>query len=445
MLIFALIVVAQLGSYVLSKGEFERVEVDGHARVVAGSYHTIEAAPLPWHAFLTSIPKGLGKASDIVFFVFLVGGVIGVIRATGALDALVSAALRAFGGRPLLLIGGMVSVLALGASAIGMSEEYLPFVPILVAMCLALKLDAVVAVAIANVGAAIGYAAASLNPFTVIIAQSIAGVPPTSGSGLRNVLLVVVIVVAVHHIARYARRIRLDPRESLVHDVDYSDVPRGGPELALTHRRKLVLAVFLAGIALFIVGVRVWGWYLTELGAVFLAIALVGAAVAAMHPNRVAREFTAGAAEMTGTALLIGMARTIQVVLDDAHVIDGIVQTIATPIAGIGAEFAAVAMLGVQSVIGLLIASGSGQAYVTMPIMVPLADLTDVSRQTSVLAYQLADGLMNMVVPTSGVLMGMLGLGRVPFTRWLRFVLPLLAKLLVVAVIAVLVAVKIGY
>jgi uncharacterized ion transporter superfamily protein YfcC len=443
--VFAFIVVAQLATYLLTPGEFTREQVGGHLRVVAGTYHTVEAARLPWHTFLTAIPKGLSKAGEIVFFVFIVGGVIGVIRASGALDAVVGAAIRAFGSRPVLLIGGMVTVFAIGASAIGMSEEYLPFVPILVAMCLALKLDAVVAVAIVNVAAGVGYGAAALNPFTVIIAQTIAGVPPTSGWWFRCVLFVAFVAVAVHHIASYAARVRNDPQRSLVRDVDYSDGLRAEGELELTARRKLVLAAFAAAIALFVIGVWRWNWGLPELAGVFLGLGLVSGVVAALSPNDLAKEFTRGAAEMTGTALLIGFARTIQVVLEDARVIDGIVDSIAAPLSGHGPIASALGMLGVQSSINLLTSSGSGQAYMTMPIMTPLADLTHVTRQTAVLAYQIGDGLLNMAVPTSAVLMGMLALGRVPFTRWLRFVGPLLVKLYVVAVIAVVIAVEIGY
>ena len=443
--VFAFIVVAQLATYLLAPGEFTRESVDGQMRVVAGTYHAVEALPLPWHTFLTAIPKGLAKAGSIVFFVFIVGGVIGIVRASGALDAIVAAAIRAFGSRPVLLIAGMVTVLAIGASAIGMSEEYLPFVPILVAMCLALKLDAVVAVAIANVAAGVGYGAAALNPFTVIIAQKIAGVPLTSGWLFRCVLFVAFVAVAVHHIANYAARVRRDPSRSLVHDVDYGGVTAAHGDQHMTSRRALVLSAFGAAIVLFVVGVWRWGWDLPELAAVFMGLGLVCGAIAALSPNRVAGEFTRGAAEMTGTALLIGFARTIQVVLDDAHVIDGIVNAVASPLDGHGPIASALGMLGVQSSINLLTSSGSGQAYMTMPIMTPLADLTHVTRQTAVLAYQIGDGLLNMAVPTSAVLMGMLALGRVPFTRWMRFVVPLLVKLYVVAVIAVVIAVEIGY
>ena len=440
-LIVALILLAQGAGCVLPAGEFER---DG-ARVVPGTYHAVEAEPLPPLAFLTSIPAGLGAAQEIIFFVFLVGGVIGVVRATGAIDAAIGAAIARLGSRPAWLIGGAVGLFALGASTVGMAEEYMPFVPVLVTMCLALRLDAVVAVGIIYVGAGVGYACAALNPFTVLIAQDIAGLPLTSGQGPRWVLLVVCGAVGVHHILRYAARIRADPAASLVADVDYSDGFVLPADRQFNAQRWGVLAILGGGIGMFIWGVAARGWYLTELSAVFLAVGLLAAVAAGVAPNAVARAFLQGAAGMTATALLIGFARTIEVVLTDARVIDTIVHGLAQPLAALPAHAAALGMLAVQTAANLFIPSGSGQAYVTMPIMAPLADLTGVMRQTAVLAYQFGDGFTNMLIPTNALLMGMLALGRIPYQRWVAFVVPLLLKLYLVAAAALVLAVEFGY
>ena len=440
-LIFALILLAQVAGWVLPAGEFER---DGR-RVVPGTYQVVDAEPLPPLAFLTAIPAGLGAAQEIIFFVFLVGGVIGVVRATGAIDAAIGAAITRLGSRPVWLVGGAVGLFALGASTVGMAEEYMPFVPILVTMCLALRLDAVVAVGIIYVGAGVGYACAAFNPFTVLIAQDIAGVTLTSGQAPRWVLLMVCGAVGVHHILRYAARIRADPEASLVRSVDYSNGFTLPEDQRFTARRWAVLVVLAGGIGLFVWGVAARGWYLSELSAVFLAIGLIAAAVAGVAPNRTARSFLGGAAEMTATALLIGFARTIEVVLSDARVIDTIVYGLAQPLAALPSHAAALGMLAVQTTANLFIPSGSGQAYVTMPIMAPLADLTGLTRQTAVLAFQFGDGFTNMLVPTNALLMGMLALGRIPYQRWLAFVVPLLAKLYLVAAVALVAAVQFGY
>jgi len=440
-LIFGLILLAQFATYVLPAGEFER---EGH-QVVSGSYHAVDAEPLPVLTFLTAVPVGLIEAADIIFFIFIVGGVFGVLRATGAIDALIGLAIRRLGGRPVWLVGGMVMLFAVGSSTVGMAEEYVPFVPLLVAMCLALKADAVVALGIVYVGAGVGYACAALNPFTVLIGQSIAGVELTSGQSVRWLLLAICLAIGTHHILRYLRRVQADPSCSLVTDVSYAEGFELPDDLRLTPVRMSVITVFGTGIGLFVYGVGAREWYLTELTAVFLGIALVAAAVARLSPNRVAREFYVGAAELTTTAIIVGFARTIQVVLTQGQVIDTVINGLAAPLQSWPGHVAAVGMLAVQTVFNLFIPSGSGQAYITMPIMAPIADLTGLTRQTAVLAYQFGDGFTNMVVPTNPVLMGMLALARIPYQRWLRFVVPLLVKLYLVAILALMLAVQWGY
>ena len=443
-LIFALIVGAQLISYVLPAGRYERIEVDGRQQVVADSFQPVDAAPLSPFAFLTAVPRGMAAAADIIFFVFIVGGAIGVIRATGAIDALLGTAITRFGKSPGVLIAGTLTLFALGSSTIGMAEEYMPFIPVLVAMCLALKMDAVVALAVVYVGAGIGYGCAALNPFTVVIAQRIAEVPLYSGQLIRWGLLVVCLTIGIHHVQRYARRVTSNPQESLVADIDFSRGFELPDDVPFTARRLVVLISFLLAIGLFVFGVARWGWFLTELGAVFLGLTVLAALLGRLGPNRVAREFSTGAAELTSAALVIGFARTIEVVLNDAVIKDTVIHGIASTLEGLPAAAAAVGMLGVQSVFNFLIPSGSGQAYVTMPIMAPLADLTGVGREAAVLAYQFGDGFTNMIVPTNALLMGMLALGRVPYPRWFRFVLPLLGKIYLVAATALVLVVVLG-
>ncbi|MAB90441.1 MAG: short-chain fatty acid transporter [Planctomycetes bacterium] len=452
-LIFGMIVVAQLVSYLIPAGTFDRLPDPANpARemVVAGSYQTNEqrhaanpsieeAKPLPWHASLTLIPKGMEKGQEIIFLVFIVGGVIAVIRATGAIDAMIGSAIRRLGGRPVLLVTGMLALFAVGSSTIGMAEEYMPFIPILVAMCLALKMDAIVAMGIVYIGAGIGYGCAAHNPFTVVIAKGIAEQPLDEGVLLRWGLLALMVAIGAHHILRYAKRLRDDPSRSLVAHVDYSTGYEMPDDVKVTGPRALIVGLFVAMIGVFVWGVDAQGWYIVELEAMFLGLAIVSAAVARLSPNRVAEVFCKGAAEMTTTALLIGFARTIEQVLVEAQVIDTVVNYIAETLPS-QSSLAATGMLFVQSICNLFIPSGSGQAYVTMPIMTPLADLTGTGRETAVLAYQFGDGLTNMIVPTNALLMGMLAMGRIPFVSWLKFILPLLIKLYVVAIIVLVIA-----
>ncbi len=441
-LILGIVFLAQILTYVLPAGEFQR---DGRS-VLPGTYSLLEEGGASFSvrslaAALFAIPAGMGKAADIIFLVFIVGGVIGIIKATGAIDAIVGAAIRRLGSKPILLVGGMTIIFGVGASTIGMAEEYLPFVPILVTMCLALKMDAVVALGMVYVGAAVGYGAAAANPFTVVIAQNLAGVEPLSGQGLRWGFFAVCIVIGIHHILGYVKRIQAEPSRGLVADVDYSSGFEAPKDVPMDWGRVAVLLGFAVTIGIFVWGSKRYEWYITELSVLFLLLGLFSAAVGRVSPNRAALEFKSGAAEMTTTALLIGFAKAISVVLDEGKVTDTIIHSIATPLQELSPSVAAVGMLGVQSLCNLFIPSGSGQAYVTMPIMAPLADLVGVTRQTAVLAYQMGDGFTNMIIPTNYVLMGMLGLGRIPYPAWVRFIGPLVLKLALAGILLLVLAV----
>jgi len=449
-LIFSFIVVAQLLSYAIPHGSFERVEAPGDASrtvVVAGTYEAFSGVKdvtlPPWH-FLMAITKGLSSAQAIIFLIFLVGGVIQVLRNTGAIDAALHGAVQRLGKTPWLLIGGCLLLFSVGSFTIGMGEEYVPLVPIIVTMSLAMRMDAIVAMGMVWIPYGIGWACAGINPFGVLIAQDIANVPLTSGWGLRLAMMFVFLIVAFHHIYRYAMRVQDDPTQSLVAHIDYSVGFQAPADLHFNGRRIAVLAVFVLGLVGFVYGVAEHHWYIAELNAIFLAIGIVAAAISRMSPGETSRAFIEGAAAMTPAALLVGFARTIEVVLTDGQIIDSIVFYIAGVLEGLPAEASAVGMLFVQTICNFFIPSGSGQAFVTMPIMSPLATLTDVPQQTAVLAYQFGDGFTNMIVPTSALVMGALALGKVPYAAWFKFVGPLLLKIFAMAALFLVLSMHIG-
>jgi len=258
------------------------------------------------------------------------------------------------------------------------------------------------------------------------------------------VMLFVFLGVAFHHLYRYAIRVQRDPQSSLVAHIDYSngfDLPE---DIQLTGKRIAILLVFVGAIVVFVYGVTRWGWYIDELNAVFLGIGLVTALIARIPAGETSRTFIDGCAQMTAAALLVGFARTIEVVLSDGQIIDTVIYGIAGVLTNFGAEASAVGMLVVQTICNFFIPSGSGQAFVTMPIMSPLATLTGVPQQTAVLAYQFGDGFTNMIVPTSALVMGALALGKIPYGAWVRFVTPLLVKLFALAIVFLVLTVHIG-
>ena len=449
-LIFSIIVLAQLLSYVIPAGQYEREPVpdkpDKQGPVIPGSFHLIEEGrePLPVYHILTAIPRGLAdpETAEIIFLVFLVGGVIAVLRGTGAIDAALRVAVQKAGGRAWILIAVCSVMFGLGSFSVGMGEEYVPLIPILVTMSLAMKMDAIVALGMVWIPCGIGWATAAYNPFGVVIAQGIAGLDATSGAGFRWVLLFIFLAVGFQHVYAYARKIWKDPSQSLVADIDYSEGFALPEDIRFTQARMLILTIFVGGIVLFVWGATTHGWYIGELNAVFLGIALLAAIIARMTPNHVSRLFIRGAAEMTSAALLIGFAKTISIVKDDGMIKDTVVHSIAGLLEGTSSHVAALGMMAVQTVCNFFIPSGSGQAFVTMPIMSPLATVTEVPQQCAVLAYQFGDGFTNMIVPTSAILMGVLTLSRIPYARWVRFVTPLLIKLFVVAIAALVFSVQ---
>jgi len=445
-LLFLMMVVALLATWLLPQGRFTtELDAKGHELVVPGTYAPVaERVWLSPLTLFTVVPRSLSKAADIIFFVLLVGGAIAVLRATGAIDAALGMILRRLAGRPLWLIVFGMLVFAGASGAIGVAEEYIPFTAMLVSLCLAMRMDAIVAIGTMVGGYAIGYGCAALNPFTVLVAQGIAGLEPTSGIGYRLALLPPFLLVGILYVRRYAKRVQSAPELSLLADIPPVHTPPGEyPQMDGRHR--LVLALAVSTLVLMSWGIWKFGWYLEELGALFVGLALVAGLCGGLGADGTARRFAEGAAELAGTALLIGFARSVALILEDGQLLHTVVHAMSGPLQALGADVAVVGMLILQTLLNFFIPSGSGQAFVTMPIMAPLADVLGISRQTAVLAFQMGDGFSNMLVPTNIVLMSILGIAGIPYARWLRFALPLLLQLVLLGAAALVLANKIGY
>ncbi len=446
-LLFTLMVAALLLTWLVPSGEFD-TEINEYGRdvVIPGSFEAYEEKEyLPVTALFTVVPRAFADAQGIIFFVLIIGGALAIVRETGAIDALLGKLVHHFGHRPGPLLFLTMFAFAAASATLGMAEEYIPFAIILVALCVALKMDAVTAIGTMVVGYGIGYGIAVINPFTLLIAQDVAGLEPTSGMWYRFVIAVPLLAVGFHHVWRYAKNVQQNPSESLVFGIEnvHADKEYNFPEM--TPRRILVLFATLAALVVLVLGIALEGWYLVELGGVFLALAVVVGLIARLGMNKTATIFGKGAAELTMTALLIGFARSIALLMEDGEILHTVVNGLAAPLSIAGSEIAAVGMLFIQSILNFFIPSGSGQALVTMPLMAPIGDLVGVSRQISVLAFQLGDGLMNMIVPTNPVLMGILGLASIPYDKWFKFIFPLIIKLILICSVALAVAVWIGY
>ena len=353
-----------------------------------------------------------------------------------------------YGNKPYILMFSTMLVFSIASSTLGMAEEFIPFVPILLMLCLALDFDRITAIGIMVVGYGIGYGVAALNPFTVMVAQEVAQLKPTSGLGYRLALFLPFFLVGFHHVYSYSKKVRNDHTKSLLKDDETMEISMPEKVDKISTKNWIILMFIIASLVLIVYGISEasgWGWYLVELGGVFLGLTVIVAIIGGLSADKTAGEFALGAAELTTTALLVGFARAIALILQDGQVLDTIVFALASPLEKAGPELASVGMYIIQSLINFFIPSGSGQAYVTMPLMTPIADLSGISRQIAVLAYQFGDGFTNMVVPTNAVLMGILGIGRIPYDRWFKFIFPLILKLWLLGSIALIIAVLIGY
>ncbi len=457
LLIFSMIVIAAIMTWIVPSGAFEKdtIEVEGVGTrevVVPGSFHYLdEQQPQGIGAVLTAPVHGFLDAADIVIFVLIVGGAFSVFAATGAIDAVMkrvvlgAATNTAF---ELVLIPVLMIFFSLGGATFGMAEEVIPMILIFVPLSIALGYDSIVGVAIPMVGSGAGFAGAPLNPFTVGIAQGIAEIPLFSGLDFRWIVWFFTTTVAVVFVMLYARRIKQDPTRSSVHEIDRAREKPDGREqthAALTTRHKLVLTFFLAGIGMLVFGVLRWQWYINEIAGLFLAIGIIVGIAGGLRATDISQGFIAGAKDLLGTALIIGLARGILVVMRDGQIIDTVLNALATSIEGAGPILTAQLMFFVQTTINFFIPSGSGQAALTMPVMAPLADLVGVTRQTAVLAYQMGDGFTNLIIPTNPVLMGALALANIPWQKWARWVIALQVLFFAMGLVVLGVAVSIGW
>lgn len=447
-LIFGMILLAGILTYIVPAGQFERVEdKDGRMLVVEGSYERIENAPLSLFEIFTAIPIGLEKGAQIIFYIFVVSGVFGIIRATGAIEAGVYKGVKALAGRERLLIPCSMILFSIGGFTMGLAEETIIFVPIGIAIARAMGFDAVTGTAMVTLGAASGFFGGMLNPFTVGVAQSLADIPLFSGIVFRSVVYIFVLGLAIIYVSRYAAKVKKDPTKSVIYDIEQREKQHDVQEIVIesfTTKHIFVFIALVAGIAINVYGVFEWKWFLQELTTSFLMMGLVAGIVGGLRPHTIFDAFIEGAKAVTFGALIVGFARAITVVLENGLIIDTIVYYAAEAIGNLPQSVSVLGMLLIQAMLNLFISSGSGQAAATMPIMVPITDLLGFERQIAVLAFQYGDSITNSIIPTSSALMGYLAIAGIPYERWIKFIWKLVIGWTIIAAVALLVAVAIG-
>jgi len=432
LIILAVLALAVACTWLVPAGAFDRMEVQTEAgtrnAVVPGTYHAVDATPVPWWGFFTAPVKGLAdhQAAMIIAFVLLIGGAFAVLNATGAIDAGLYRVLRwAQGGpgRKHAVIPLLMLAFSIGGNTFGMAEEVLVFLMITIPLARSMGWDAVVGAAIPFLGAGVGFAGAAFNPFTVGIAQGLSELPLFSGWELRMAMWFVLTVIAILFVMRYAARVERDPKASILHGLPGGGADVGGlGERPLTNRRIAVLVLFALTIGALIIGVNKYDWYIEEIAGLFIGMGALSAVIGGISADKAAKAFAGGARDMVGAAVLIGLSRSVLIVMQEGQVIDTVLHGLSSAIGGLPSAISAQLMFFVQFAINFFVPSGSGQAALTMPVMTPLSDLLHIPRQSAVIAYQLGDGLCNFVIPTSGVTMGILEIGGIPFNLWLKWI-----------------------
>lgn len=442
-ILFVLIALVALMTWIVPAGQYDREMNQNLGREVpiSGTYKSVEGNPQGVFDILLAPIDGFydhnsyqAAAIDVSLFILIIGGFLGLVTKTGAIDAGIERVTARLKGREELMIPILMALFATGGTVYGMAEESLPFYTLLVPVMMAARFDPLTAAATVLLGAGIGTLGSIINPFATVIAANAAGIPFTDGIVLRVAILVIGWLICVAYVMRYARMVRSDPSTSVVYDQSDADKAhflgnQNGEAIEFTTTRKLILTIFGASFAFMIYGVSIAGWWMAEISAMFLASTIVIGLVAKMSEEEFTSSFIDGARDLLGVALIVGIARGIVVVMDRGMITDTILFSAEQIITGLSSVVFINVMFFLEVLLSFLVPSTSGLAVLTMPIMAPLADFAGVGRDLVVTAYQSASGLVNLVTPTSAVVMGGLAIARVPYIRYVKWVAPLLGIL----------------
>ncbi len=465
-ILFALIVVAALATWIIPAGIYD---LNAAGEPIPGTYHEVPGhpsrivvdsltAPINGlygienaHGNINYYNSGtLFGAIDIALFILVIGGFLGITMKTGAIQAGIGSLVKRMEGRERLMIPALMCVFALGGTTYGMAEESLAFYALVITVLIAAGYDALTGAAVVLLGCGIGTLGSTINPFATGIASGIAGIPISDGLPGRIVILLVGLAIGIFFVLRYADRVKADPTKSVVYAMKAENDARfraenEAGEITLTGTHKLILTLFALAFGVMIYGVipwsdlgiplPTWWWWFPEMTASFLLFSIVIGVIGRMREAELTSTFVAGAGDLLGVALIIGIARGITVIMNNGQITDTVLHWVESALGDTGAGVFAVVMFLLFLPLSFLIPSSSGLATVAMPITAPLAGFVDVPESIVVTAYQSASGLMNLFIPTSAVVMGGLAIARVPYGTYLRWVWPLLGALAVLCIV----------
>jgi len=452
-ILFGLIILVAALTWIIPAGQYERAmnEEIGREVAVPGTYQIVDPNPQGFVDVMLAPTGGFydpdsyaANAIDVALFVLFLGGFLGVMNATGAIDTGIRSAMRHLKGHEIWMIPILMVLFAIGGTTYGMAEETLAFYAILIPVILAAGYDAVTGVAIILIGAGIGVLGSTINPFATVIAANAAGIPFTDGIVLRFILLIGGLVICIGYVMRYARRVKADPSRSVVarqwpahKKLFLEDHEQEIHSAKLTTTQIIALIIFALTFAVMIWGVSSQGWWMARMGSLFFGAAIVIGIVARLGEKKLTGSFVDGARDLLGVALVVGLARGIVVIMEQGMIADTILHSAETSLGGLPELAFINLMFWIEVGMSFFVPSSSGLAVLSMPILAPLADFASVGRDLVVTAYQSANGLVNLINPTFAVVVGGLAIGRVSYDRWLAFIWPLLLILTVFITIVI--------
>lgn len=447
-ILFGFMLLVLIASYVFPSGSYERVAEDGITKVVSGSFQYVQAEPLGILDVFTSIQKGLVGAAAIVFLILIVGGVLKVIESTGAIGAGIHVLINKTRGNHNILIVAFCSIFAV-LSSVGIAPNLaVAFVPIGILLARSLRLDPIVGVAMIFLGAYAGFSGGVFDPVVTVMGQRIAELPLFSGVLFRVVVFIVFLSVTTVYICWYAGKIKQNPSSSIMGENPFSELPdtQGQDQsLKFTGIHGVIILLFSLSIGVFLYGGLNLNWSVNELSGIFLMLGTVTAIIARISPNDFVKRFVGGAREVLYGALVVGVAGAVIVLLRQAQLIDTIVYAVSSSLGDLSPIMSMQSLYAFNLTFNGLITSGTGQAAIVMPIMVPIGDMLEVTRQSTFITFKLGDAVTNIITPLSGTLMACLAIARVSYVDWFRFVWPLTVIWVMLGGIFVAAAVVINY
>lgn len=450
-LLFSLIVIATILTYVVPAGEFNRVEDPNTGRMLADpeSFHYIEKNPATFFDMFKAIPDGLVDSAKIIFFIFVISGVVQIINATGAINAGLLRLTQRFRGREKFLLPIFMIFFSFTGAFLGFSEENIVFTPLAVSVAKYLGYDGVVGMCISYLATQIGFCAGMMNPFSVGVAQGIAGLPMFSGIGFRFFIYAVLMIVSGIYVIRYAERVRKNPKTSLVYGIEVDEskfVDLSSVDVKLTAGHKVIYLLFLAALVVILYGGYNLGWYVNEISAVFIILGILAGIIGGLKPKKIADEFINGAKGITFGALIVGFAKAVYLIMDNSKILDTMINGIVRMLDIFPASITVIGLFIVQWFINFIITSSTGLAAIAMPILIPIADMLKINRQVTVVAFQLGDNINGSILPTSSTLLATCAIAGVPYDKWFKFMwkLTLIWTALACIILAIAHAINLG-